>query len=180
MAFPSYYQLIKIIIMEKKLTLKDCTKENFEKSWKVLEDAKRAYEEKEEELSDWWRDSGYADSVYVEMEKILEGYSNAITEARKNIIPYVGLKCSIKGYTDSYACVITKVITPNKVEVMHLKYDTIDFYGCKYHIYDEADGRIKVYSRRKNGGWYTFGESLKDYPCRLILNSTHHYIDPSF
>ena len=168
--------------MEKKLTLKDCTKENFDKSWKVLEDAQRAYEEKDAELGEKWHDSGYAHDVYLDNQKILEGYSDAITKARKNLIPYVGLKCSIQAYTDSYACVITKVITPNKVEVTHLEYDTIDFYGCQYKIYDKVNKRMptEVYSKRKNGGWYTFGESLKDHPCRLILNSTHHYIDPSF
>lgn len=168
--------------MENKLTLKDCTKENFEKSLKVLTEAEMAYREKDLELGKMWRDSGYNDAVYDENERIRKVYSDAITKARKNLIPYVGLKCSIKAYTDSYACVITKVITPNKVEVRLLKYDTIDFYGCQYQIHDEVDERIgvEVYSRRKNGGWYTFGESLKDHPCRLILNSTHHYIDPSF
>ena len=150
--------------MKKKLTLKDCTKENFEKSWKVLEDAEMAYRAKDLELGRKWRDSNYDDSVYEEKRKILKEYSNAITEARKNLIPYVGLKCSIKAYTDSYACVITKVITPNKVEVS-LKYGTMS---------------TEVYSRRKNGGWYTYGMNLEDYPCRLILNSTHHYIDPCF
>ena len=150
--------------MKKKLTLKDCTKENFEQSWKLLEDAQRAYREKDLELVRKWRDSNYDDSVYEEKRKILKEYSNAITEARKNLIPYVGLKCSIKAYTDSYACVITKVITPNKVEVS-LKYGTMS---------------TEVYSRRKNGGWYTYGMNLEDYPCRLILNSTHHYIDPCF
>lgn len=150
--------------MKKKLTLKDCTKENFEQSWKLLEDAQRAYREKDLELGKRWRDSNYDDSIYEEKEKILKEYSDAITKARKNLIPYVGLKCSIKAYTDSYACVITKVITPNKVEVS-LKYGTMS---------------TEVYSRRKNGGWYTYGVNLEDYPCRLILNSTHHYIDPCF
>ena len=167
--------------MKKKLTLKDCTKENFEKSWELLEDAQRAYREKDLELGKRWRDSNYDDSVYEEKEKILKEYSDAITNARKNLVPYVGLNCSIKAYTDSYACVITKVITPNKVEVTHLKYDTTDFYGCRYKIHDAVNkGQTEVYSRRRNGGWYTFGENLKDYPCRLILNSMHHYIDPSF
>ena len=167
--------------MKKKLTLKDCTKENFEQSWKLLEDAQRAYREKDLKLGKRWRDSGYSDAVYDENENILKEYSEAITNARKNLIPYVGLKCSIKAYTDSYACVITKVITPNKVEVTHLKYDTTDFYGCRYKIHDAVNkGQTEVYSRRKNGGWYTYGVNLKDYPCRLILNSTHHYIDPSF
>ena len=150
--------------MKKKLTLKDCTKENFERSWELLEDAQRAYREKDLELGRKWRDSNYDDSVYEEKGKILKEYSNAITEARKNLVPYVGLNCSIKAYTDSYACVITKVITPNKVEVS-LKYGTMS---------------TEVYSRRKNGGWYTYGVNLEDYPCRLILNSTHHYIDPCF
>ena len=150
--------------MKKKLTLKDCTKENFERSLEVLEDAQRAYREKDLELGKKWRDSNYDDSVYEEKEKILKEYSDAITKARKNLIPYVGLNCSIKAYTDSYACVITKVITPNKVEVS-LKYGTMS---------------TEVYSRRKNGGWYTYGVNLEDYPCRLIFNSTHHYIDPCF
>ena len=150
--------------MKKKLTLKDCTKENFERSWELLEDAQRAYKEKDLELGKRWRDSNYDDSIYEEKEKILKEYSDAITKARKNLVPYVGLNCSIKAYTDSYACVITKVITPNKVEV-RLKYEMMS---------------TEVYSRRKNGGWYSFGVNLKDYPCRLILNSTHHYIDMSF
>ena len=168
--------------MKKKLTLKDCTKENFEKSLQVLENAEMAYRAKDLELGKRWRDSGYSDAVYDENENILKEYSDAITNARKNLIPYVGLKCSIKAYTDSYACVITKVITPNKVEVMHLKYDTIDFYGCRYEVHDAVNKRMptEVYSRRRNGGWYTDGQRVKDYPCRLILNSTHHYIDPCF
>ena len=168
--------------MKKNFTVKDCTKENFEKSLKVLEDAQRAYDKKEAELRKGWRDSGYADSVYDEMEEILEGYADAITEASRNLVPYVGLKCSIRAHTDSYACVITKVITPNKVEVMHLKYDTINYYAGEYKIYDEVDKNMpaEVYSRRKNGGWYTFGQDIKDYPCRLRLNSTHHHIDPNF
>ena len=151
--------------MKKKLTYKDCTKENFEQSWKLLEDAQRAYREKDLELGKRWRDSNYDDSVYEENEKILKEYSDAITKARRNLPPYVGLKCSIKAYTDSYACVITKVITPNKVEVSHLKYKGMP---------------TEVYSRRKNGGWYSFGVNLTDYPCRLILTSTYHYIDMSF
>lgn len=151
--------------MKKKLTLKDCTKENFEQSWKLLEDAQRAYREKDLELGKRWRDSNYDDSIYKENEKILKEYSDAITKARKNLVPYVGLKCSIKAYTDSYACVVTKVITPNKVEVSYLKDKMMP---------------TEVYGRRKNGGWYSFGVNLKDYPCRLILNSTHHYIDMSF
>lgn len=150
--------------MKKKLTLKDCTKENFERSLEVLEDAQRAYKEKDLELGKRWRDSGYSDAVYDENKKIRKEYSDAITNAVKNLVPYVGLNCSIKAYTDSYACVITKVITPNKVEVS-LKYGTMS---------------TEVYSRRKNGGWYTYGVNLEDYPCRLILNSTHHYIDPCF
>lgn len=168
--------------MKKNFTVKDCTKENFEKSWKLLEDAKWAFKEKKEELWKGWIDGEYPDSVYNERGKILEGYYDAIREAAGNLVPYVGLKCSIKAYTDSYACVITKVISPNKVEVMHLEYDTIDYYGCEYKIYDKVDKNMpaEVYSRRKNGCWYTFGQDIKHYPCRLRLNSTYHFIDPNF
>ena len=80
------------------------------------------------------------------------------------------------------ACVITKVITPNRVEVMHLKYDTLDYYGGEYKISDEIDERmgVEVFSKRKNGVWATYGEALEHHPCKLWLNSTHHYIDPCF
>ena len=168
--------------MKKNFTVKDCTKENFEKSLNILKDAQKALEDKAAELSQNWADSGFSHEVYMENQKILNSYHDAIIEAQRNIVPYVGLKCSIKAYTDSYACVITKVISPNKVEVMHLEYGTIDFYGGEYKIYDKVDKNMpaEVYSRRKNGEWYTFGQDIKHYPCRLRLNSTHHFIDPSF
>ena len=168
--------------MKKNFTVKDCTKENFEKSLNILKDAQKALEDKAAELSQNWADSGFSHEVYMENQKILNSYHDAIIEAQRNLVPYVGLKCSIKAYTDSYACVITKVISPNKVEVMHLEYGTIDFYGGEYKIYDKVDKNMpaEVYSRRKNGEWYTFGQDIKHYPCRLRLNSTHHFIDPSF
>ena len=168
--------------MKKNFTVKDCTKENFEKSWDMLKDAQKALMEKEAELSQNWADSGFSHEVYMENQKILNSYHDAIIEAQRNIVPYVGLKCSIKAYTDSYACVITKVISPNKVEVMHLEYDTVDYYGGKYKIYDKVDKNMpaEIYSRRKNGEWYTFGQDIKHYPCRLRLNSTYHFIDPNF
>ena len=168
--------------MKKNFTVKDCTKENFETSLNILKDAQKALENKAAELSQNWADSGFSHEVYMENQKILNSYHDAIIEAQRNIVPYVGLKCSIKAYTDSYACVITKVISPNKVEVMHLEYDTVDFYGGEYKIYDKVDKNMpaEVYSRRKNGEWYTFGQDIKHYPCRLRLNSTHHFIDPNF
>lgn len=168
--------------MKKNFTVKDCTRENFEKSLDMLKDAQKALKDKEAELEQNWEDSGFSHEVYKENQKILNSYHDAIIEAQRNIVPYVGLKCSIKAYTDSYACVITKVISPNKVEVMHLKYDTLDYYAGEYKIYDEVDKNMpaEVYSRRKNGCWYTFGQNIKDYPCRLRLNSTYHFIDPNF
>ena len=168
--------------MRKNFTVKDCTKENFEKSLDILKDAQKALKDKEEELGQKWADSGYSHEVYEDNQKILNSYHDAIIEAQRNIVPYVGLKCSIKAYTDSYACVITKVISPNKVEVMHLKYDTLDYYAGEYKIYDEVDKNMpaEVYSRRKNGEWYTFGQDIQNYPCRLRLNSTYHFIDPDF
>ena len=168
--------------MKKNFTVKDCTKENFEKSLNILKDAQKALEDKAAELSQNWADSRFSHEVYMENQKILNSYHDAIIEAQRNIVPYVGLKCSIKAYTDSYACVITKVISPDKVEVMHLEYDTVDYYGGEYKIYDKVDKNMpaEIYSRRKNGEWYTFGQDIKHYPCRLRLNSTHHFIDPSF
>ena len=75
--------------MKEKLTLKDCTKENFEKSLQVLENAEMAYRAKDLELGKRWRDSNYDDSIYEENKKILKEYSDVIINARKNLIPYV-------------------------------------------------------------------------------------------
>ena len=38
--------------MKKNFTVKDCTKENFEKSWNMLKDAQKALKDKEAELEE--------------------------------------------------------------------------------------------------------------------------------
>lgn len=77
--------------MKKNFTVKDCTKENFEKSLNILKDAQKALKDKEEELGQNWANSGYSDEVYKENQKILNSYHDAIIEAQRNIVPYVGL-----------------------------------------------------------------------------------------
>ena len=76
--------------MRKNFTVKDCTKENFEKSLDMLEEAQKALKDKEEELSENWANSGYSHEVYKENQKILNSYHDAIIEAQRNIVPYVG------------------------------------------------------------------------------------------
>ena len=76
--------------MRKNFTVKDCTKENFEKSLDMLEEAQKALKNKEEELGQNWANSGYSHEVYKENQKILNGYHDAIIEAQRNIVPYVG------------------------------------------------------------------------------------------
>ena len=57
--------------MKKNFTVKDCTKENFEKSLNILKDAQKALEDKAAELSQNWADSGFSHEVYMENQKIL-------------------------------------------------------------------------------------------------------------
>ena len=45
--------------MKKNFTVKDCTKENFEKSLDMLKDAQKALMDNEAELGQNWSDSGF-------------------------------------------------------------------------------------------------------------------------
>lgn len=169
--------------MNKRITLKDCTKENFEQSWKELNQAIEDYHAKDSELMTKWRESGYSDDVYKQSEKILREYNKKIEEKRRRVIPFVGLKCTIKLYSDLEPVVITRVITPNKVEVTHLQYQIIrDMNKIEYKILDTFNERLgtEVFTKRANGIWATAGVPMSQYPCRLWINTCEAYFDEGF
>ena len=108
-------------------------------------------------------------------------HNKRVQEARKNLIPEVGTKCTIIYYSDRRAATVTKVISNTKIEVMHNKVKCLDYYGGKYEISPDLEPGfgVDVFTKRRNGLWVEEGQKSKD---GVLLSLTHqsHYIDPHF
>ena len=107
-----------------------------------------------------------------EMEKERE-------QAIKDLVPEVGLKCTICYYSDYRAATVTEVITARKVAVRFNATKCLDYYAGRYNILPELEGGTKIFTKRSNGKWIQEGQ----YSCdgvRLALHYQRHYIDPHF
>ena len=101
------------------------------------------------------------------------------TEAIRNLIPEVGLGCTICYYSDRRAATVTKVISPCKIEVTFNQTECIDYYAGDYRILPELEGEAKVFTKRRNGCWVADGQAYKG-GVLLMLHYQSHYIDPHF
>lgn len=119
----------------------------------------------------WDGKSSYSEwKVQIEKER---------THAIKNLVPYVGLGCTICYYSDRRAATVTKIISSYKIEVKFNQTKCIDYYSGKYKILPELEGGSKVFTKRRNGYWVAEGQSYKD-GVLLMLHYQDHYIDPTF
>lgn len=119
----------------------------------------------------WDGKSSYSEwKVQIEKER---------THAIKNLVPYVGLGCTICYYSDRRAATVTKIISSCKIEVKFNQTKCIDYYSGKYKILPELEGGSKVFTKRRNGYWVAEGQSYKD-GVLLMLHYQDHYIDPTF
>lgn len=100
-------------------------------------------------------------------------------EAIKNLVPEIGLGCTICYYSDKRAATVTKIVSPYKIEVTFNQTKCIDYYAGEYEILPELEGGAKVFTKRRNGYWVAEGQSYKD-GVLLMLHYQNHYIDPSF
>lgn len=71
-----------------------------------------------------------------EMEKERE-------QAIKDLVPEVGLKCTICYYSDYRAATVTEVITARKVAVRFNATKCLDYYAGRYNILPELEGGTK-------------------------------------
>lgn len=101
------------------------------------------------------------------------------TEAIRNLVPEVGLGCTVCYYSDMRAATITKVISPCKIEATFNQTECIDYYAGDYRILPELEGDAKVFTKRRNGRWVADGQACKD-GVLLMLHYQRHYIDPHF
>ncbi len=100
-------------------------------------------------------------------------------EAIKNLVPEVGLGCTICYYSDKRAATVTKIVSPCRIEVTFNRTKCIDYYAGEYEILSELEGTPKVFTKRRNGYWVAEGQSYKG-GVLLMLHYQNHYIDPSF
>lgn len=107
-----------------------------------------------------------------EMEKERE-------QAIKDLVPEVGLKCTICYYSDYRAATVTEVITARKVAVRFNATKCLDYYAGRYNILPELEGGTKIFTKRSNGKWIQEGQYSRD-GVRLALHYQRHYIDPHF
>lgn len=99
--------------------------------------------------------------------------------AIKNLVPEVGLGCTICYYSDKRAATVTKIVSPCKIEVTFNQTKCIDYYAGEYEILPKLEGGPKVFTKRRNGYWVAEGQSYKGGVI-LMLHYQNHYIDPSF
>ncbi|MBR3467406.1 MAG: hypothetical protein IKH15_09330 [Bacteroidales bacterium] len=83
---------------------------------------------------------------------------------RKQVIPEVGMPCTVHWYSDSSGAHVEKVISPKKIQV---KCDGL--YSC-----------TKIFTYRKNGRWVEAGSTIRDWSTLLSLGYRHDYYDQSF
>ncbi len=115
----------------------------------------------------------------IKLSDWLEQKGKAKSKAIKNLIPEIGLGCTICYYSDKRAATVTKIVSPCKIEVTFNKTKCIDYYAGEYEILPELEGGPKVFTKRRNGYWVAEGQAYKG-GVLLMLHYQNHYIDPSF
>lgn len=111
-----------------------------------------------------------------------EALDKELLEAIRNIVPEVGLKCTIVYYSDYRAATIVEVNDKkNKVGVVFNKVTCKDYYAGIYDISEELDrfGEVQYFTKRRNGMWVMEGHQVRDGVV-LALHYHSHYIDPHY
>lgn len=104
---------------------------------------------------------------------------NELRQAIRNLIPEIGMQCTICYYSDYRASTVTQVITDHKVAVRFNETKCLDYYGGEYEILPELEGGERIFTKRRNGLWIAEKHGSKD-GVRLALHYQRHYIDPEF
>lgn len=102
-------------------------------------------------------------------------------QAVYNIVPEVGLPCTIVYWSDKRAATVTRIISPTKIEVMHNEVECLDYYAGNYKVLPEINEHmgVDIFSKRRNGQWVMEWHKCKD-GVKLMLHYQRHYIDPSY
>lgn len=101
----------------------------------------------------------------------------------KNNEAVVGMGATGGCGSDCYPYTITKILSPCRIEVQADLYSPGALhegpYGQQHYEYRaNPNGPTSIYTKRRNGGWYEQGCSMK-YGA-LCLGTRRAYFDPSF
>lgn len=99
--------------------------------------------------------------------------------AVRNLVPEVGVKCTIVYYSDYRAATVTQVLTDHKIAVRFNATNCKDYFAGNYEILPELEGGEKIFTKRRNGKWIAEGQECRD-GVRLALHYQRHYINPEY
>lgn len=116
---------------------------------------------------------------YVLQRKWREEHEDRWLQAIHNLVPRVGLPCTIIYWSDRRAATVTRIISPNKIAVQTNKTKCLDYLGGNYEILPDLEDGEEIFTKRRNGKWVMEGHKSKD-GLKLMLHYQHHYIDPSY
>ena len=101
-------------------------------------------------------------------------------DAIHDIVPEVGMKCTIVYFSDYRAATVVEVNDKlNKVGVRFNETICKNKYASSYEILPELYGEVQYFTHRKNGQWVYVGHNVSD-GVKLALHYQRHYIDPEF
>lgn len=152
------------------------TKESFE-ALEAVRAEKNPYDLTREE----WRtfSEEQKNARYKQQIQWKEEHDARVLQAIHNIVPEVGLPCTVVYWSDYRAATVTRIITPRKIAVKNNVTECKDYYAGDYDILPELEGGEAIFTKRRNGRWIMEGNETKD-GIALALHYQRHYIDPSF
>lgn len=100
-------------------------------------------------------------------------------QAVRDLIPEIGVKCTICYYSDYRAATVTQVLTERKVAVRLNVTKCLDYFAGNYEILPKLEGAERIFTKRRNGLWIAEGNLSKD-GVRLALHYQRHYINPEY
>lgn len=122
------------------------------------------------------KDKRSDDDYWDERDEIDKQWRRAVDD----IVPCIGLPCTICYYSDKRAATVTSILGPKKIAVSHNVVKCEDYYAGNYTIMKDIYDRDEdVFTKRKNGQWVMEGQQVKD-GVKLMLHYQRHYIDPHF
>lgn len=83
---------------------------------------------------------------------------------RKQVIPEVGMPCTVHWYSDRSGAHVEKILSPKRIQV---KCDSL--YSC-----------TKIFTFRRNGHWVEEGSTSRDWSTLLSLGYRSDYYDMEF
>ena len=92
--------------------------------------------------------------------------------------PEVGMGATLLCWTDRQAHTIVEVLSPRRIVVKRDNVKRTDSNGMSedqsYTYETNNEATSEVYTKRKNGGWYKAGASMKDYQLRIGDRREYH------